>query len=638
MTAYRKPRHMTKWLMKQLRKLNIFPRIFLLFCAFLIVSTGFITILNQISYTKEIENTKIQELVTLAQRDGLVLNQAKVRLESSIEQFTSDSQVLEALEECRLLALQAASGDEQAQEQIDKNQNYIQNTLTSISKHTKGICGIAFVNSDFLYKMEVAPRALGTVQVRDLDALLDSEIYTGAVNASGYPFWRDSTSDTSGLFYENPNSIFGIPGCITLSYQVYTPKIRQPLGVLICCVYPQHFAQVISEYSFRDGSNTYILGDKGMVEGIAVGLSAPPFPAKSAELCNTVFTQHKGMLQAESPKGDMLVSYYGDPKFPIHVANLTYRDYIMKPIDRLRHINIVVMLMVIAVGAAGFYVVAVSIAYPVQRLIRTMKRVGGGDFTAVYKPESHDEIGVLCNEFDSMVTDMLELLDRAYVSESKQKELELAQKSAQLDALQMQVNPHFLYNTLDMIRWECMYENGGESPASDMIEKFCTLLRMTIKGDNQKETVADSLLHAKTYLEVVNFRHTHKIQLETDLEFDPAQYQIPCLSIQPVLENAVRHGFSGESTENRRICITGRCVREDLELTIEDNGEGMTPEQLEKLKQHLESPQGGKNNIGLRNVNQRCRLCYGEHYGIRIDSQLSVGTKVILTIPADLVK
>ncbi len=245
------------------------------------------------------------------------------------------------------------------------------------------------------------------------------------------------------------------------------------------------------------------------------------------------------------------------------------------------------------------------------------------------------EIGVLCNEFDSMVRDMLDLLDRAYISESKQKELELEQKSAQLDALQMQVNPHFLYNTLDMIRWECMYENGGESPASDMIEKFCTLLRMTIKGDNQKETVADSLLHAKTYLEVVNFRHTHKIELETELNFDPKSYQIPCLSIQPILENAIRHGFSGESTEDRRIRIVGRLLETDLQLVIEDNGLGMTEEQLAVLKKHLESPQGSKDHIGLRNVNQRCRLCYGEHYGIQIDSRLSEGTTVKLTIPAD---
>lgn len=630
----RKLHVITRWMISQLRKLNIFPRIFLVFCTFLIVSTGFITFLNQNSYTKEIEKNKRQELSTLAQRDSLVLNQEKARLEDSMEEFIGNPRVLEALEECRILTLQAASGEEEAQQEIDKNQDIIKSTLDSICKYTDGVCAMAFVNSDILYQMEVAPGVIGTVQVPDLDALLDSEIYTGAIKANGYPFWRDSTEDTTNLFYEKSDNIFGITGCVTLSYQVYTPKIRQPLGVLICCITPQHFAQVLREYSFQDGSNSYIVGDGGMVEGITAELSAPPFPVDCQELCDTVFSQHQGLLQTESPKGDMLVSFYGDAKFPIHVVNLTYKDYVMKPVYRLRSINAAVMLIVIAVGAVGFYLVAISIAQPVRRLVRTMKRVGGGDFSAVYKPESHDEIGMLCNEFDRMVADMLELLERTYVSESKQKELELAEKSAQLDALQMQVNPHFLYNTLDMIRWECMYENGGESPASDMIEKFCTLLRMTIKGDNQKETVAESLLHAQTYLEVVNFRHTHKIEFETDLNFDPKCYQIPCLSLQPILENAIRHGFSGENTENRCIRMIGRLDQNDLKLTIEDNGAGMTLEQLEELRTHLESFQG-KDNIGLRNVNQRCRLCYGEQYGIQIDSRLSEGTKVILTIPAD---
>lgn len=630
-----KNRRLTKRIISQLRKLNIFPRIFLLFCTILIVSTGFITILNQTSHTKEIEANKIQELATLAQRDELVLNQEKGRLEDSMDQFLANDQILDALEECRLMSMRAASGDEEAQAQIDKHQAFIQSTLTSICKHTKGVRAMAFVNSDILYRMGVAPSVLGTVTTPNLDILLKSEIYTGAVSANGYPYWRDSTNDTSALFYDASEDILGIPACITLSYQVYTPKIRQPLGVLICCIYPQHFAQVIREYSFQEGCNTYVLGDHGMVEGITLDLSAPPFPAKATQLCDTVFTEHRGLCRAKSPKGDILVSFYGDPKFPIHVANLTYRDYIMKPVYRLRFINFTVMLIVIVIGAAGFYLVAISIAYPVQRLIRTMKRVGSGDFTAVYKPESHDEIGILCNEFDHMVRDMLDLLDRAYVSESRQKELELEQKNAQLDALQMQVNPHFLYNTLDMIRWECLYENGGESPASDMIEKFCTLLRMTIKGDNQKESLADSLLHAETYLEVVNFRHTHKIQLETDLDFDPKAYQIPCLSLQPILENAVRHGFSGENTENRRISIVGRLLGKDLQLTVTDNGVGMTQEQLEVLRQHLNGPQRNRDNIGLRNVNQRCRLCYGEHYGIQIHSEPDQGTTVTLTVPAD---
>ncbi len=427
-------------------------------------------------------------------------------------------------------------------------------------------------------------------------------------------------------------------GCLTLSYQLYSTKSREPLGVLVCCFPPQYFTQALSEYSTKAGGNTFLLGENGLLEGIAAGLSAPAFPQERKPLCNVIFGQSQGNFTVTNNERELLVSFCGMEDFPVRVANLTYRDVALRPAKKQEEINFWVSSAVILVGAFGFYITATSVAYPVKRLIRTMKKVGAGDFNAMYKAESRDEIGTLCREFDHMVSDMKNLIDRVYVSEARERELELAKKSAELNALQMQVNPHFLYNTLDMIRWECMYENGGESPASDMIEKFCTLLRMTIKGDRQKETVADSLLHATTYLDVVNFRHTNKIGLDTEFDFAPDAYLMPCLSLQPVLENAVRHGFQGENKAESIIRIHGvKTAQGDLQLTVTDNGHGMNAEQLAALRMSLEETpkQTGKSGIGLRNVHQRCKLWYGEQYGIQIDSKENVGTMVRLTIPAE---
>ncbi len=175
MTTGRNHDRIQRRLISQLRKLNIFPRIFLLFCIFLILSTGFITILNQISHTREMEKSKIQELSTLAQRDGLVLEQERLQLENSMDEFAGDPRVLEALENCRLLAVKANLGDKDAQGMIDKNQDFLRRSLTSISKSTKGICGMVFVNSDILYKLDVAPTIIGTLKVPDPKSLLESE-------------------------------------------------------------------------------------------------------------------------------------------------------------------------------------------------------------------------------------------------------------------------------------------------------------------------------------------------------------------------------------------------------------------------------------------------------------------------------
>lgn len=618
-----KPNRLTRWIISRLRKLNLFPRIFLVFCTCLLLATLVITIFSQVSYTKELENTKISQLSALAQSAMLALNQEKRALEDGMEPFLRSSEILSLLERRQRMSPAAREAD-------TENQAYLERTLAQIAAATRGVRALVYVSAQGSAPAEV----LGTAYVPDSHALLESEIYTGAVNAAGYPYWRDSTRDTSKLFYDDATQFLGLSGCLTLSYQLYTPKNRQPLGVLICCVSPSHLVQALTEYTFQSGTNTFLIGDGGLVEGISADFSAPPFPAQTTQILQTITAQKKGSQRLSGPDGDLLMSFCGDDSFPVHAVNLTYRDHVMEPFYQLRWLNIAVMLAVIAIGALGYYLVAISIAYPTKRLIRTMQQVGSGHFEQMYHPESHDEIGVLCSEFDKMVKDMLSLLDRMYAAETRQKELELAQKSAQLDALQMQLNPHFLYNTLDMIRWQCLYENGGESPASDMIEKFCVLLRMTIK-DRQKETIADSLLHAKTYLEVVNFRHTQKIALETDFNFDPQAYRLPCLTLQPILENAIRHGFSGEASADRCIRITGRLNEGTITIGVSDNGVGMSQQQLAQILSQMDTAPDGRDNLGLRNVNQRCRLCYGDAYGLTLDSIPGGGTTVTLSIPPE---
>ncbi len=261
--------------------------------------------------------------------------------------------------------------------------------------------------------------------------------------------------------------------------------------MLICCVSPQHLVQSVTEYTFHAGTNAFLVGDNGLLEGIGADFSAPPFPAKSSGLLDVITGQKKGSpfhagtnaflvgdngllegIGADfsappfpakssglldvitgqkkgsrrilSPSGDILMSFCGDSGFPVHAVNLTYRDYVMQPVYQLRWLSVWIMLApvyqlrwlsvwimlaVLAIGALSYYLVAISIVYPTRRLIRTMKQVGSGHFAQMYHPESHDEIGILCSEFDKMVKDMLSLLDRMYESETRQKELELAQNT-----------------------------------------------------------------------------------------------------------------------------------------------------------------------------------------------------------------
>lgn len=629
----RRPRRISRRIIARLRKLHIFPRLLLVFCVLLLSSTLFITLLNQRNFAREIESTTMDYLSLLVQNAAYKLAQEAERFEEGMALFTQNEALLQAVAHNRELA---EAGKEQSA-LFSANRALIEQQLLRVKERTDGIKALIFVSGGIQYRMAPNQHNESGAFFANLKAFYESEIYLKAVAAQGYPSWLDSSQATSKLIYENAGDTVGIIGCVTLSYQVYAPYTRQPLGVLVCCVYPSYLTGVLSEYSNQNSGNTFIVGEGGLLEGIGADFSGPPFLRQRELLLRQVFARPTGSFMIESDGRSLFVSHSACPGYPVRIVNLTYRDYVLQKVRQMEHTNLLVLALVMATGGVGFYLAASSIAYPVNKLIHAMQRVGQGDFTAVYHPESHDEIGVLCNEFDQMVTNTQSLIEQVYVAQLREKELRLSEKIAQLDMLQMQISPHFLYNTLDMIRWECMYEGGVKSRAASMIETFCSLLRMTIKGDKTKESIADSLLHASTYLEVVNYRRAHPIRMETDIAFAADRYQLPRLTLQPILENAVRHGFAGEETADRLIRITGRLLGDArLCLCVEDNGQGMSQEQLSALQSSLAQEDAIQESIGLRNVNQRCRLCYGEAYGLDVESRPGYGTRVTLIIPADV--
>ena len=273
-----------------------------------------------------------------------------------------------------------------------------------------------------------------------------------------------------------------------------------------------------------------------------------------------------------------------------------------------------------------------SISEPVSQLVRVMKKTGDGKWNARYENSGHDEITILGDRFNEMADKTDQLIDQVYLSEIKRQKISISWANARLDALLMQINPHFLYNTLDIIRWEAMYEAEGESAVTQMIEKFSRLCRMGMRTGGNTITLKEGIEHARTYLDVINFRHREKIQLEIDMQADEEAIYIPQFMLQPIMENAVVHAFDDGSSGYRiviRACITGA----DLQITVRDNGKGMSREEVDQLTANMERTDVADENIGLVNVYQRIRLFYGDACGIGITSRLGEGTEIRITLP-----
>jgi two-component system sensor histidine kinase YesM len=226
-----------------------------------------------------------------------------------------------------------------------------------------------------------------------------------------------------------------------------------------------------------------------------------------------------------------------------------------------------------------------------------------------------------------MVSRLNELGFRLYESE-------LREKHSQIAALQNQINPHFLYNTLGSIS---MYaEIQGNAEVVEMTNNLSSLLRYSISSDQSDVTLGQELAHVEGYMAIQQIRYGPKLQYVVRIDPDLLSNQMLRLSLQPLVENCIIHGFE-RGRGKGCIRITGQQLDGDIELCIEDDGKGMQPEQLIDLLHKLQdAPIPNTSKIGghgLVNVHRRIALRFGEKYGIRIESEVTKGTKIVVRLP-----
>lgn len=262
---------------------------------------------------------------------------------------------------------------------------------------------------------------------------------------------------------------------------------------------------------------------------------------------------------------------------------------------------------------------------PVKRLVRSMREFEkNADTMLGALPGNYvSELRELNDSFTQMAYRIHALMERV-----RREETEL--RKTELRALQAQINPHFLYNTLDSILWMC--EQGNNEDAVKMVSALAKLFRISISKGRELITVREELQHAQSYLVIQSFRYKNQFSYTFDVDENLNEYLCNKITIQPLIENAIYHGIDRMVDEG---CITVTVKQweddpEDICITVRDNGVGMTGEQCRKILQKDRSDSGG---IGVKNVNDRLKITFGEKYGLSIESELDVGTCVTVRIP-----
>lgn len=291
----------------------------------------------------------------------------------------------------------------------------------------------------------------------------------------------------------------------------------------------------------------------------------------------------------------------------------------------------------ISVSAAAFILIGLaimtvslrisrSISSPVKELNRVTDLVAKGDLSVKADINSGGEIGELGESMNLMIDKINELLEQVT---SEQVRL----RKAEFELLQSQINPHFLYNTLDTIVW--LAEAGDEKKVVSMVENLSGFFRISLSKGNEVISLRDEIQHVRSYLEIQQVRYRDILSYTIDIPEELNDCVIPKISVQPLVENALYHGIKNKRGMGR-IDISGRKENDNLIITVKDNGIGMKPEQLEKIRNGIVFGNSEQNGVfGLYNVNERIRLKFGENSGVSIESEYGEGTKAEIVLPAE---
>lgn len=288
----------------------------------------------------------------------------------------------------------------------------------------------------------------------------------------------------------------------------------------------------------------------------------------------------------------------------------------MRPIGVMAGVTI---LICIFAAVLAYFITSGMVSSRIERLTHFMQEVQDGSMDMQMESDDRDEIGMLYRGFGSMMKRIRTLINEVYLSK-------ITQKEAELKALQAQINPHFLYNTLSLINWKALA--AGEEDISRMTLAMSTFYRTALNRGRNMLQVETELSNTRAYLEIQSMLHDGDFDYEIEAQTEILQCESLNLILQPLVENAIHHGIEEKTDGRGKITVRGWKEDNCVWFMVEDNGVGMEQEVADKILT-MESK-----GYGVRNVDERIRLCYGEKYAMKVESVVGKGTKMTIHFPA----
>lgn len=422
------------------------------------------------------------------------------------------------------------------------------------------------------------------------------------------------------IYEANGTSLWGLAGDtdrICVAKAILDFDTMRPIGYINIVYENSYFSSILEDNSTEYSAASYIVNEQGRI----MSTNNSPYQG-------TKFPMDIQILRnKEESVYDMLDStqafYYVGNEMPNHwtlVQAVSAKEF-YRNMNRQIIVAAIVVVVMLGISLLFVWIATLRIAKPTRELLVSMKTLGKDNRYPRVKVVTQDEIGMIGTEYNKMAQNIETLIEKVY-------KMELAQKQSELEFLQMQINPHFLYNALDTISWKALGE--GNLDVSEMSIALAELLRATIKKESfipLKEEMAT----VRDYLYIQEQRFGDKISVDYQIEKNIEHYKVPNFILQPLIENAIIHGLEPK-LEKGKLIIQIRKQEDRLHFLVADDGVGMTEEEIKTFYLQCEENDSSK-SIGLKNVYRRLNLCYGEKSRLYIRSKKYKGTEIQFSIP-----
>ncbi|WP_160674812.1 sensor histidine kinase [Clostridium sp. C8-1-8] len=456
----------------------------------------------------------------------------------------------------------------------------------------------------------------GSNGLNSYDKIKRSDIYKTAHALKGAPLWVNLDTRNNIFITDNRNPK------IAMVRTIIDTNTLQESGLMVICINTS-FIETIYSQDLKGSDSIVLLDNKNNI--ISSKDSKKILNSTDIPKLSHVIKTNSGYENMTLGGSEVLVTYGTIKESGWKLVSLTSQSEMFKSVKSIMTMTLAVIALCIIISFFISIFVSSKLVNPIQKLLQSMKRVKNGNFKEKVDYKYNDEIGNLVCEYNDMIDNLQNLINKVY-------KLQLKEKEAELKALQAQINPHFLYNTLDMIFWKS--ERAKQTEISEMIYALSKIFRTSLSNGNDFIIVKSEKEFIENYLLLQGKRYRDKLNYSIDIDEDILDYSIPKLILQPFVENSIIHGTETDNDKSY-LNISGSLVQWKLIFIIEDNGAGIDDITLKTLTDNcnINNTSSYKKGYAISNVSQRLALYYGDEYSLDIQSKLGKGTKIKISIP-----